>query len=141
MTRDPRTRAMDALRRVRHIETDEARRDLADALAVEDALRVRDEGLVRAMAAARGVTGDFDREALAAFLTHSGRELAALADALRAAEARTAEVRAALTRRRRAEDAANDARDRIGAALAVEEARRDQVVLEEAARGVRRVRE
>jgi len=89
-------RALKALTRLRHIETDEARRALAETLAEETALLDRDATLAAAAIAARTVAGEYDRDSFAAFLARVRAERETLAAALRATEARTAAARMAL---------------------------------------------
>src|SRR5271156_2997759 len=64
---DPDLRTLTALRRLRRVETDEARRDLGVALAQETALAARDEAMRGELEAARQVSGDFDRDAFSAW--------------------------------------------------------------------------
>ena len=107
MTRiPPEMHTLTALCRVRRVETDEARRDLGEALAQETALAARDEAMRRELETARRVLGEFDREAFSAWWGRMRTERARLADAMRSAEARTATARTALANRRVAETAA-----------------------------------
>src|SRR5258708_722878 len=98
---DPDLRALTALRRVRHIETDGARRREIDG--------------------ERRHAGDFDRDSFIAWFGQKLTERAHLADATREAEARTAAARTTLARRRVAETAAEEA-------LAIAIVARDAVV-------------
>ena len=73
---DPDLGALTALRRLRRVETDAARRDLGEAVTQEMALVARDAALGRELDEARQFAGDFDREAFAAWFGHmrpSGR--------------------------------------------------------------------
>jgi uncharacterized protein YdiU (UPF0061 family) len=129
---------MSALRRLRRVETDDARRHLAEALARETALAERDAVIERELNEALRITGDFDRQAFSAWLGRMRTERAVGEDASREAEARTAAARAALARRRVAETAAEEALSREMTALEAEAARREQVMLEDTARALRR---
>jgi len=131
-------RALKALTRLRHIETDEARRALAETLAEETALLDRDATLAAAAIAARTVAGEYDRDSFAAFLARVRTERETLAAALRATEARTAAARMALGSRRMAETTAAEALDRTVLERKAETARRDQLTLEDVARALRR---
>jgi hypothetical protein len=135
---DPNLRALTALRRMRHVETDEARRDLGDAMAQETALVARDAAIRGELDTARGMTGEFDREAFAAWLRRSMTERARLADALKQAEAQSAAARIVLANRRLAETAAEEALARGVAAVEAEAARKDQLTLEDVARALKR---
>lgn len=132
------SRALSALVRLRHIETDLARRDLADRLAEEAALLDRDTALAREVEAARTVTGAYDQQAFAAFLARVRGERERLAVALREVSARVRAARADLAARRMAETSAGDALAEARAGEAAEEARRDQATLEDVARALRR---
>lgn len=135
---DANLRALASLRRLRHVETDEARRELSEALAQETALAEGDAAMRLELDAALRMTGYFDREAFAAWLSGMRSKRAKLADALRDADARTSAVRTALAHRRVAETAAEEVLARGVAALRAEEARRDQVTLEDVSRALRR---
>lgn len=135
---DPDLGALTALRRLRHVETDAARRDIGDALARETALAERDGAVRRELDAARQLTGDFDREAFIAWFRQKLTERAQLADATREAEANTAAARTTLARRRVAETAAEEA---LATAITAREAvvaRREQVMLEDVSRALKR---
>src|ERR1700683_5815758 len=64
---DPDLRTLTALRRLRMVETDEARRHLGEALADETALAAQDEAMRGELEGARQVSGDFDRDAFSAW--------------------------------------------------------------------------
>ena len=134
---EPNVRALTALRRMRKIETDSARRGLAEALAAEVALAARDAAIAAEVETARQFTGDFDRQSFFHWLERMRTERTRLAEALRSAEARTAAARVALARRRVAETAAEQALDRAALSQAAEAARRDQVMLEDVARALK----
>ncbi len=89
-------RSLSALRRLRHAETDTARRDLGLAMSEEAALAAREAALGRELDAARRLTGEFDREAFAAWFSRTRAERERLAGELRAAAARAAEARSLL---------------------------------------------
>jgi hypothetical protein len=127
-----------ALGRMRRVETDEARRDLGEALAQETALQTRQAAIGRELEAALKVTGDFDRQAFLAWLRLKRGEQAEVAAAMRAAEARTAEARSELAHHRVAETAAEEALAQAAAAREADVARREQVTLEDVARALRR---
>jgi hypothetical protein len=131
-------RALTALRRLRKIETDAARGDLAQTLAAEVALAARDAAVAAEVETARLFTGDFDRQSFFHWLERMRTERTRLAESLLAAEAGTAAARAALAGRRVAETAAEQALDRAALAKAAEAARRDQVMLEDVARTLKR---
>jgi hypothetical protein len=133
-------RTLIALRRLRHVETDEARGVLARALAEETTLAARDVAIGSALRDARAVSGDFDREGLAAFLGRMRDERVLLAEAMRQSEVRTVAARAMLANRRVAETVAEGALNRARSVLEAEAARRDQVMLEDVARASRRRR-
>ncbi len=135
---EPRLRVLTALRRLRRVETDTARRELGEALAQEAGLAERDSAIEREVGAARQFTGDFDRQAFFAWWERMRTERARLANAIRVAAARTEAARATLARRRVAETAAEEALTRELNALAADDARREQIVLEDVARGLRR---
>jgi hypothetical protein len=133
-------RALTSLGRMRRVETDEARRDLAEALGQETALAERDGAILRQVQEARLITGDFDRNAFSAWLGRLGIERARLAAAMREAEARTASARLVLANRRVAETAAEDALAEAVAVRGAETERKDQVMLEDVARALSRNR-
>jgi len=135
---DPNFRALTALRRLRHAETDAARRDLGEALTRETALAARDAAMRDELQTARSMTGDFDREAFSAWLGRTRAERAILADALRDAAAQTAAARTVLTNRRVAETSAEEVLAEAIVARDAVAARRDQVMLEDVARALKR---
>lgn len=137
MVADSRLRTLNAVRRLRHVETNEARRDLAAALARESVLADQDAAIVRDIAVARQIDGDFDREALAAWLMRIRVERDRLAAEMPAAIVRTAEARSVLAGRRMAENAAEEAGSAAAKALETAAARRDQTMLEDVARASR----
>jgi hypothetical protein len=138
---DPTFRALNALRRLRRVETDEARRVLGEALTRETALARRNAAMRDELDAARLMTGDFDREAFSAWLGRTRAERMQVADALKEAEAGTASARAILANRRVAETSAEEALAHAVKALDAEVARRDQLMLEDVARALRRAAE
>jgi hypothetical protein len=136
---DPNLGALTALGRLRHVETDTARRELGTAVTQETALAAQDAALGRELDAARRLSGDFDRDTFVAWFGRMRAERARLGDAMRDAEARTATARTTLAHRRVAETAAEEA---LAGALAVKEAalaRREQIVLEDVARALKRL--
>lgn len=135
---DPDLSTLTALRRLRRAETDAARRDLGAAVTGETALAARDTALRRELDTARQAAGEFDREAFVAWFGRMRAERARLADAIREAEAHTAAMRTTLAHRRVAETAAEAALTSALAAKAAAAARREQVVLEDVARAMRR---
>jgi hypothetical protein len=138
---DPDLRILTALRRLRRVETDEARRDLGEALAQETTFATQDEAMRGELEAARQVSGEFDRDAFSAWWARMRSERGKLADAMRQAEIRTAATRTVLANRRVAETAAEDALAREVSAREVTIARRDQAVLEDVARALKRAAE
>lgn len=134
----PEMHTLTALYRVRRVETDEARRDLGEALAQETALAARDETMRCELEAARQVSGEFDREAFSAWWGRMRIERTRLTDAMRTAEARTAAAQTMLANRRVAETAAKDALAREVTAHEVTVARREQGMLEDVARALTR---
>jgi hypothetical protein len=138
---DPDLGALTALRRLRHVETDAARRDLGDTLTLEIALAERDGAVRRELDEARQYAGDFDREAFIAWFGQKLTERAHLADATREAEARTAAARTTLARRRVAETAAEEALAIAIVARDAVVARREQVMLEDVSRALKRASE
>jgi hypothetical protein len=137
----PNFRALTSLRRLRRLETDEARRALGEALAQEAALAERDAAMRDELDTARRMTGDFDREAFSAWLARASAERIRVVDALRTAEADAAAARTVLANRRVAETSAEEA---LGHAVTVrdaEVARRDQLMLEDVARALKRAAE
>ena len=135
---DPDLGALTALRRLRKVETDAARRDLGEAVTQEIALAARDAAMGRELDEARRHSGDFDREAFAAWFGRMRGERARLADVMRDAAARTATARTALANRRVAETAADEALANALAARDAAVARREQVMLEDVARALKR---
>ena len=140
-SRVPKIHALSALHRLRRVETDEARHCLGEALAEEAELASREAAMREELDAALRMTGDFDREAFSAWLERTRAERARLADALRDAAARTGAARVDLGHRRVAETAAEDALAQSVAALEAEAARKDQVMLEDVSRALRRAAE
>jgi hypothetical protein len=134
----PEIRALIALHRLWRVETDAARRDLGQALAQETALAARDAAIETDLREGLRVSGDFDRQAFSAWLARLRIERTELAGAMREAEARTTDARAALSRRRVAETVAEEALAEERAARDVARARRDQVMLEDVARALKR---
>jgi hypothetical protein len=135
---DPDLAALTALRRLRHVETDTARRALGEAMTQETALAAREAAMRRDLDAARRMTGDFDREAFMAWFSRTRATWTVLGGELREAASRTEAARAALGRRRLAETAAEEA---LAQAAAVKQAaldRREQAMLEEVARELKR---
>jgi hypothetical protein len=135
---DPDFGPLTALRRLRHVETDAARRDLGDALTLETALAERDGAVRRELDKERRHAGDFDREAFIAWFGQKLTERSHLADATREAEARTAAARTILARRRVAETAAEEALAIAIAARDAVVARREQLMLEDVSRALKR---
>ena len=135
---EPDQRALSALRRLRHAETEAARRDLGEALARETALAERHAALVGELDAARRISGDFDREAFVAWFGRMRAERERLAAAVHGAGALTAAARATLAQRRVAETAAETALATAKAAQATAVAQREQVILEDVARALKR---
>ena len=135
-----RPHALTVLRRVRQIETDVARRDLADILAELEAIAARAASVEREVATARLGQDDLAaRDAFVRWLDRMRLERARLTDQARDAEARAGAARQALAERRRAETVAEEALARAMAELGKEAAHREQIVLEDAARGFRRM--
>jgi hypothetical protein len=136
---DPDISALSALRRLRHAETDAARRDLGEAFSRETALAAQDGALAGEVADARQLSGDFDRETFVAWLGRVRTERAQLAGAMREAASYTEKMRTVLAHRRLAETAAEQA---LAAALAAQQAaaaHREQVMLEDTARALKRI--
>jgi hypothetical protein len=134
----PNLRALTALSRLRRIETDEARRALAAALAEEAALAARDAAIVEEIQQVRDGPAPFDLDMFAAWLGRMMAERSRLAETAREAATRTVTARADLNRRRVAETAAGDALAQATAERDAEFARREQMVLEDVARAMRR---
>jgi hypothetical protein len=134
-------RAFTVLCRLRRVETDEARRDLGEALTQETELAARDEAIGREIGEARQIQGEFDRDAFSAWFGRMRAERARLADATLKAEARTAAARSELANRRVAQTAAEEALGTAVAARDADVARRDQLMLEDVARALRRAAE
>ena len=135
---DPNLRALTALRRLRHAETDVARRALGEAVARETTLAERYAALVGELEAARRISGDFDREAFAAWFGRMRAQREQLADVMRDAAAQTAAAQVTLTQRRVAETAAETAVATAKAAQEAAMAQREQVMLEDVARALKR---
>ena len=138
---DPDLAALTALRRLRHAETDAARRELGEALTREAALAARHSTLAQELEAARQFSGEFDREAFAAWLGRARAERERVGAAMREAEAHTAAVRTTLAHRRVAETAAEAALASAKAAQQAAIAQREQVILEDVARALKRAAE
>jgi hypothetical protein len=130
--------ALTALRRLRHAETEAARRVLGEALTREAELSARQSALGQELEAARQFSGDFDREAFAAWFGRARAERERLAAGMREAEAHTAAARTVLAQRRVAETAAEAALADALAALKAAAAHREQVMLEDVARALKR---
>jgi len=135
---DLRLRALNVLRRLRRVETDGARRELGDALAREAAIARQNDAIARELEQARQVSGYFDREAFSAWFDRMSTERARVAASMLEAETRTAASRAGLAHRRVAQTAAEDALAREATAREAEVARRDQLILEDVARALKR---
>lgn len=133
--------ALAALRRLRHVETEAARRDLADALTRQTELAAREDALRRELDEARRHSGDFDREAFIAWFARKQWEMERLAETIRDAEAVAAAARTALARREVAESVAEEAWANATAALRAAADRRQQVMLEDVARALKRAAE
>jgi hypothetical protein len=131
-------RALTALRRLRHAETDAARRDLGEAVAREITLADRHAVLVGELDAARQISGDFDREAFVAWFGRMRTKKAQLVDVMRDAAAQTVASQVTLAQRRVAETAAETALATAKAAQAAALAQREQVILEDVARALKR---
>ena len=123
------------------METDKARRVLGEALAQEAALAQRDAAMRDELDTARRMTGDFDREAFSAWLARTRMERTHVADALKDAEASAAAARMVLANRRVAETSAEEALAHAVTARDAEVARRDQLMLEDVARALKRAAE
>jgi hypothetical protein len=136
---DPDISALTALRRLRHAETDAARRDLGEALSRETAQADQDDALAREVAEARQLSGDFDRETFVAWLGRVRAERARLAGAMREAASYTEKMRTILGHRRLAETAAEGALATALAAQQAAAAQREQVMLEDTARALKRI--
>jgi hypothetical protein len=135
---DPDLHALTALRRLRHAETDVARRDLGAAVARETTLAERHAALLGELDAARQISGDFDRDAFVAWFGLMGAQRALLVDVMRDAAAQTAAAQVTLTQRRVAETAAETTLATAKAAQAAAMAQREQVMLEDVARALKR---
>jgi hypothetical protein len=131
-------RALTALRRLRHAETDAARRDLGEMLTRENDLAARQTALRQELDAARQFSGDFDRNAFAAWFGRQRAERERLAAAMREAEASTAAVRTTLAHRRVAETTAETALASAKTAHQAAVMQREQVMLEDIARALKR---
>ena len=137
---EPAPRALSVLRRARRVETDDARRALAEALARETALTDRATAIEQAVHDARRQPDIFDREVFAAWLIRIRDDRETIAVARRAAEAGTEAARAALATRRLAETAAEEALDRAMALADAARSKREQAELEDVARAIARTR-
>jgi hypothetical protein len=135
---EPNIRILNALGRLRKIETDMARRDLGETLEKVAALAERDVAIAAQVEAARQFIGDFDRQAFIRWLDRMWAERTRLAESLRVAEALSEAARSVLARRRVAETATEQALAAAELAQAAEVARRDQVMLEDVARALKR---
>jgi hypothetical protein len=136
--RAPNLRALTALRRLRHAETDAARRELGEAVARESTLAERHAALVGELDAARQISGDFDREAFVAWFGRVRTQKAQLVAVMRDAAAQTTAAQLTLAQRRVAETAAETALATAKAAQAAAVAQREQVTLEDVARALKR---
>lgn len=134
---DPDLSALHALQRLRHAETDMARRDLAEALSHEVALAERHTAVRGEIQAARQFSGTFDREAFALWFGRMRAEQERLAGAVREAETKTSAARTALAHRRVAETAAEAALANAVAAQKIDAEHREQVMLEDVARALK----
>jgi len=130
--------ALTSLCRLRRAETDAARRDLGEALAREIALSTRDQAMREELEAARQGAGDFDREAFTVWWARKRADRSEIAEAMRIAASQTAAARAVLATRRLAETAAGDALAKEITARDLTVARRDQAMLEDVARALKR---
>jgi hypothetical protein len=130
--------ALTALRRLRRVETDAARRALGEAVTQEAALAAREAELERESREARQIHGDFDREAFTAWLGRIRAERAQIAVAARDAATHVASARTILAQRRVAETSAEQALSTALAAKAAMTAHREQVMLEDVARALKR---
>lgn len=135
---DPGSHALASLERLRRLETGEARRALAVALAREATLEAEIAGIEERIAAARRCDEVFDRESFAAWLARMAAKRMGLAQSQNAAAEATAAARRQLVDRSMAETAAKDALALARSKQSAAEARRDQAILEEAARAIRR---
>jgi hypothetical protein len=134
---DPDLGSLTALRQLRHAETDLARRDLSDALTREAALAAQHSNLSQELEATRQFSGEFDRDAFAAWFGRARAERERLAAAVREAEAHTVTTRTTLAHRRVAETAAVDALAAAHTAKKAATERREQLVLEDVARALK----
>jgi hypothetical protein len=134
---EPDLRALTALRRLRKIETDASRRDLGEAMTHENALAARDDAIRCELEQARRHSGEFDREAFAAWFERMRASRALLVEEMREAAARAATARLTLARRRVAETAAEEALANATAAQEAAVARREQMTLEDVARALK----
>ncbi|MGA3005805.1 MAG: hypothetical protein ABSE20_29235 [Acetobacteraceae bacterium] len=134
---DPDIGALTALRRLRHVETDAARRDLGEALTRETALAARDNALAQELAEARQLSGDFDREAFVAWFGRVRTERARLAEAMQEAISHIEKARTTLAHRRVAETAAEAGLAEAVSAQKTAAGRREQVMLEDVARALK----
>ena len=133
-------RALTALHRLRRVETGEARRALAGALARQMELTEWDNAIGTEIVQARDASGDFDRETFSVWLERMRTKRLQLADAIRSAETATRTARADLGHRRMAETAIEEMLAGAMTARDAALARRDQVILEDAARALKTAR-
>ena len=129
-----------ALRRSRRIETDAARGALGEAMRREQAAAEQEAATIREMEAARRAAECFDADAFSRWFSGMIARRDHQAEAHRDAASHAAAARAALTARRLAETAAEEALARRVAEEDAVTARRDQVTLEEVARAIRQTR-
>ncbi len=129
-------RALTALRRLRHVETDGARQTLARALAEEVILAARDSDIAQDLGLARREEGPFDREIFSAWLERMRIERARIGSAIRNASSGTTAARGTLAATRLAETVADEALALAMTAHGSETARRDQTMLEDIARAL-----
>ena len=120
------------------METGEARRALAAALTREAVLAEEESTIEDMVASARRRDEVFDRESFAAWLASMTEKRAGLARTRSAAAAETATARRMLANRTMAETAVEDALALARANWLKAEAHRDQAMLEDAARAIRR---
>ena len=138
---DAKIRALKILCRLRQVETDEARRGLGETMARETALAANEAAMEGELKSAREVTGDFDRDAFSAWFERKVTERARLSGAIRDAEACTLTARSELSNRRVAETAAKETLAREILALETATERREQIMLEDVARALKRAAE
>ncbi len=110
-------------------------------MARETKLAASDAAMETELTAAREITGDFDRDAFSAWFERKVTERAGLAGTIRDAEARTLAARTELSNRRVAETAAKETLAREILALETATDRREQIMLEDVARALKRAAE